>query len=148
MDIGAINKGKCQPKGKGKSKGTSKSDKGKGRQTKSKGKSKSHEPKHNENSKSDRNCFVCGKPGHFARACDHRVRAMNEVTKTAPVSTPVSVSTEPGHSLSHVHNQNTPVRHDWILALTFDIRSCSHYTASNLKPMVDSGAAVHDCPNW
>ena len=71
MDIGAVNKGKGQPKGKG----------------------KTHEPKNNENSKSDRKCFVSGKPGHFAKDCDHRVRAVNEVTKTAPVSTPVSVST-------------------------------------------------------
>ena len=37
---------------------------------------------------------------------------MNEVTKTAPVSTPVSVIKEPGHSLGHVYNQNTSVRHN------------------------------------
>ena len=73
---------------------------------------------------------------------------MNEVTKTAPVSTPVSVITEPGHSLSLVHNQNTSVRDNWILALTVDIHSCSHYTASNMKPMVDSGVAIYVCPSW
>ena len=89
MDIGAVNKGKGQPKAKGKGKG----------------KGKNHEPKNNENSKSDRKCFVHGKPGHFAKDCDRRGRAVIEVTKTAPVSTPVSVITEHGHSLSHVYNQ-------------------------------------------
>ena len=121
--------------------------KGKG-QIKGKGKEKTQERKNNENSKSDRKCFVSGKLGHFAKDCDHPVRAVNEVTKTAPVSTPVSVSAEPGHSLSHVYNQNTSFRHDWILALTVDIHSCSHHTASNMKPTVDSDAAIHVCPSW
>ena len=150
MDIGAVNKGKGQPKGQGKSKDKGKSDKGTRqpkRQKQMQRQRKNHEPQHNENSKSDRKCFVHGKPGHFAKDCDHRVRTVNEVTKTAPVSTPVCVITEPGHSLSHVHNQNTSVSHDWILALTFDIHTCSHYTASNMKRMVDSGAAIHVCPS-
>ena len=77
-------------------------------------------PKNNESSKSDRKCFVCDKPGRFSKGCDHRVRSVNEVTKTAFVSTPVSVITEPGHSLTHVFNRNTSVRHDWIFALTVD----------------------------
>ena len=47
-----------------------------------------------------------------------------------------SVISELGHSLSHVYNQNTSVRHDWILALTYDIHSRSHQTASNMKLMV------------
>ena len=38
-------------------------------------------PKNNENSKSDRKCFVCGKTVHVAQDCDHRVRTVNEVTK-------------------------------------------------------------------
>ena len=105
MDSGADSKGKGQLKGKGTSKGKGKSDKSKG-QPKGKGKRKSHEPEHNENSKSDRKCFVCGKPGQVAKDCD------------------------------------------WILALTSDIHTCSHYTASNMKPMVDSGAAIHVCPSW
>ena len=83
--------------------------------------------------KTDRECLVCGKAEHFATDCDHRVRTVNEVTKTVPVS----VIAESGHSLSHVYNQNTSVRHDWIPALTVDIHSCSRYTASNMKPMVD-----------
>ena len=140
MDIGSNNKGKGQPQGKGKGKGQ---PKGKGN-----AKGKNHEPKNNENSKSDRKCFVCDKPGHFAKGCDHRVRSVNEVTKTAFVSTPVSVITEPGHLLSHVFNQNTSVGHDWIFALTVDSHSCCHYTASSMKLMVDSGAAIHVCPSW
>ena len=66
----------------------------------------------------------------------------------APVSTAMSVITEPGHSLSHVYNQNTSVSHDCIFALTFDIHSCSHHTARNMRPVVDSGAAIHVCPSW
>ena len=44
--------------------------------------------------------------------------------------------------------KNTCVSHDWIVALTFGIHSCSHYMASNMKPMVDSGAAIHACSTW
>ena len=70
---------------------------------------------------------------------------MNEESHAAPVSTPVFAVTDP-HTLSHVYKQNVSVEHDWILALTVDIHSCSHVTASNVKPMVDSGA-IHVCPN-
>ena len=115
---------------------------------KAKAKEKSREPENNENSKSDRKCFVFCIIEHFASDCDHRVGTVNEVTKTAPVSTPVSVITEPGHSLSHVYNRNTSVRNGWILALTVDIHSCSHHMASDMKLMVDSGAAIHVCPSW
>ena len=72
---------------------------------------------------------------------------MNEVNQAAPVWTPVSAVTDP-HTLSHVYEQNISVEHNWILALPVDIHSCSHVTASNMKPMVDSGAAIHVCPNW
>ena len=72
---------------------------------------------------------------------------MNEVNQAAPVSTPVSAVTDP-HTSSHVYEQNISVEHNWILALTVDIHSCSHVTTSNMKPMVDSGAAIHVCPNW
>ena len=72
---------------------------------------------------------------------------MNEVNQAALVSTPVSAVTDP-LTLSHVYEQNISVEHDWILALTVDIHSCSHVTASNMKPMVDSGAAIHVCPSW
>ena len=51
MDIGAVNKGKGQPKGKGKGQ-----PKGRGN-----GKGKSREPENNEN----RKCFVCGKTAQF-----------------------------------------------------------------------------------
>ena len=110
-------------------------------------KGKARESKSKENSKSDRKCLVCGKTVHFAKDCDHRVRTVNEVNQAAPVSTPVSAVADP-HTLSHVYEQNISVEHNWILALTVDIRSCSHVTASNMKPMVDSGAAIHVCPNW
>ena len=72
---------------------------------------------------------------------------MNEVNQAVPVSTPAPAVTDP-HMLSHVNKQNISVEHDWILALTVDIHICSHVTASNMRPMVDSGAVVHVCPNW
>ena len=72
---------------------------------------------------------------------------MNKVNQAASVSTPVSAVTGP-HTLRHVYEQNISVEHNWILALTVDIRICSHVTASNMRPMVDSGAAIHACPNW
>ena len=35
---------------------------------------------------------------------------------------------------------------EWILAATLDTHICSHYMASNMKPMVDSGAAIPFVP--
>ena len=65
MDIGAVNKGKGQPKGKGK--GTGKGEKGKDQQ---KGKD------------NGRGKFVCGKPGHFAGDRDHSVRINGTVLES------------------------------------------------------------------
>ena len=151
MDIGAASKGKGQPKGKGRSKGKDKSDKGIGQPRgngKGKGKGKGREPKNNEISKSDRKCFVLWEDWTFCQRLCHRVRTVNEGDKTAPVVTPMCAFTDSGHPLSHVCEQNTSVEHDWILALTVDMHSCSHVTASNMRPMVDSGAASHVCPSW
>ena len=97
-------------------------------------------------------CFVCGTTGHFAKGCDHRVRTVNEVTKTVPVSTPVSVITELGHNrnwtLVETCVQPKHFCQTWIPAPTVDIHSCSHYAANNMKLMVDSRAASHVCLSW
>ena len=51
-------------------------------ESKGKGKGTSHVTSGSkENSKSDRKCFICGKTGHFAKDCDHRVRTVNEVNQ-------------------------------------------------------------------
>ena len=71
---------------------------------------------------------------------------MNEVNQAAPVSTPIFAVTDL-HTLRRVCAQNISVEHYWIFALTVDIHSC-YVTASNMRPMVDSGAAIHVCPNW
>ena len=58
--------------------------------------------------------------------------AFEQVTNgTAPVLTPVSVISEPGHISSHVylHVQGISGNHEWIPALTLDIHSCSRYLA-------------------
>ena len=137
MEVDAVVKGNGKPKGKGKTKGQGKSDKGKGQlkgkgRNKGKGKGKARESKSKENSKSDRKCVVCGNTGHFVKDCDYRALTVNEVNQAAPVSTPVSAVTDT-HTLRHVYEQNISVEHKWIHALTVDIRSCSHVTASTMK---------------
>ena len=37
--------------------------------------------------------------------------------------------------LRSTHGDDISVEHNWILALTDDIHSCSHVTASNMKPI-------------
>ena len=135
MDVDAVSKGKGQPEGNGTSKGTGESDKGKG-QPKVKARAKGKEKPVSQRARRIRNLIAsvlfCGEIGHFAKDCDHRVRTVNEVNQAAPVSTPVSAVTDP-HTLSHVYKQNISVEHNWILALTVDIHSCSHVTASNMR---------------
>ena len=138
-------KEKGKPKGMAKAKGMAK-DKGKRQATKEKSKRKSQEPKHNDKlkkdaKKQDRKCFVCARFGHCTKNREHRVRTMNEMTNgTAPVLTPVSVITEPGHSLSHAYNhvQGMSGNHEWIPALTLDIHCCFQHMASNMKPVVET----------
>ena len=84
MEVDAVVKGKGQPKGKGKSKGKRKSDKGKGHpkgqgRTRARGKEKSVSQRARRIRNPTASVFACGKTGHFAKDCDHRVRTVNEV---------------------------------------------------------------------
>ena len=80
MDIGEVSEGRDQPKARASAKGKGKGDECKGQlKGKGQGKGRSHKSKHSEllrkdANKSDRKCFVCCRPGQFAKDCDHRVR--------------------------------------------------------------------------
>ena len=102
-----------------------------GKRQPKKAKRKGHEPKRENSNKSDRKCFVSGKPGHLAKDCDQDVRTMNEINTTAPVLTTVSATTEPGHLLSHVNEQNASLSDELIFALSVDTTIASRVWSSN-----------------
>ena len=171
MDVDYI--GKCKNKGKSKSKGKSKNKSGSNGKGKSKGKSKDRnqgKSKSKSNSKSkgsgkpdnDKECYVCGNRGHFARDCWSRANH-DEMVNKIEVEDP---NAEPGkeyvYTIEHEVNfvnliqsgcgvnkiDEKKTTKDW------DQRT-HEQTAREWDPrtheglvMIDSGASVTVCPKW
>ena len=142
VEVDHQSKGKSKGKGKTKSGGNSKGNsrgkrKGKSRdRSQGKGKRKSKgKGEGSEKPDDDRECYVCGKRGHFARDCWSRAihdKMVNEV--------------EAENSNAETGQKNVFTIENVISDVTLSQDGCAEREDGLV--MIDNGASVNVCPKW
>ena len=152
MEVNHISKGKSKVKGKTKSRSNSKvnrkggnkgNSKGKGRsksrdrsQSKGKGKSKSKSKgKGSEKPDNDRDCYVCGQRGHFARDCWSRASHDKMVNEIEAENVNAETGQEFVFTIGNVISDVT-------------LSQDGFAERESGLVMIDSGASVNVCPKW